>query len=262
MSAFKGRAFTRRWFLHATGLAVIQGAPASTPPNSPEKNSQVEYGQETLPRGVRSRYIDNYNGVKMHILEAGFEDHGRPCVVLLHGFPELAYTWRHQLLPLADAGFHVVAPDLRGIGRSAGRPVAFDDDVLPYALLNRVSDVLGLVRALGYNRVAAVVGHDWGGPTAAWCGVLRPEVFQSVVLLSTPFGGTAELPFDTANHSRIKPEVDIEKKLAALPRPRRRGRRPSSPRCRPITSWISRRDLQRRWRSRCRARSTFVLAIG
>ena len=80
----------------------------------------------------------------MHLLEAGFEIRGRPCVVLLHGFPELAYSWRNQLLPLARAGFYVVAPDLRGCGRSAVAPVRFDDDVLPYSLLNRVSDVLGL----------------------------------------------------------------------------------------------------------------------
>jgi pimeloyl-ACP methyl ester carboxylesterase len=118
----------------------------------------VEYGKATLPSGIRSRYVDTNNNMRMHVLEAGFEHRSRPCVVLLHGFPELAYTWRHQLLPLADAGFHVVAPDLRGVGRSAVRPVAFDDDVLPYALLNRVGDVLGLVRALGYNQVAAVIG--------------------------------------------------------------------------------------------------------
>src|SRR5258708_3521523 len=59
----------------------------------------VEYGKDTLPSGIRSRYVDNNNGVRMHVLEGGFENHGRPCAVLLHGFPELAYTWRHQLLP-------------------------------------------------------------------------------------------------------------------------------------------------------------------
>jgi pimeloyl-ACP methyl ester carboxylesterase len=140
---------------------------------------------------------------------------------LLHGFPELAYSWRHQLLPLAGAGFHVVAPDLRGYGRSAPIPVTFDDDLMPYSILNRVTDVLGLVRALGYEKVAAVAGHDWGGPTAAWCALVRPDVFQSVVLLSTPFDGTTELPFDTAN--RPKPpraDIDIQKELAALPHPR------------------------------------------
>lgn len=108
--------------------------------------------------------------------EAGFEGAGNPCVLLLHGFPELAYCWRNQLLPLARAGFHVVAPDLRGYGLSASKAVTFDDDLLQYSMFNRVGDILGLVRALGYEQVAAVVGHDWGGPTAQWCARLRPDV--------------------------------------------------------------------------------------
>ena len=94
--------------------------------------------------GVRSRRVDTNNGVVLHILEAGFEKPRIPCVVLLHGFPELAYCWRNQLLPLARAGFHVVAPDLRGYGLSAARAVTYDDDLLPYSMLNRVGDVLGL----------------------------------------------------------------------------------------------------------------------
>ncbi len=109
------------------------------------RNEHVEYGKDTLPAGIRSRYIDNNNGAKMHVLEAGFEDRGRPCVVLLHGFPELAYTWRNQLLPVAKVGFHVIAPDLRGYGRSITAPVTYDDDILPYSRMNCVSDVIGLV---------------------------------------------------------------------------------------------------------------------
>ena len=119
-------------------------------------------------------------------------------MVLLHGFPELAYCWRNQLLPLARAGFHVVAPDLRGYGLSASKAVTFNDDLLPYSMLNRVGDVLGLVRALGYEQVAAVVGHDWGGPTAQWCARLRPDVFLSVVSVSTPFLGECRF---AAGHS-------------------------------------------------------------
>jgi pimeloyl-ACP methyl ester carboxylesterase len=186
------------------------------------KNEGVVYGQDTLPAGIRSRFVDNNNGVRVHILESGFDGGKRPCVVLLHGFPELGYTWRHQLLPLAAAGFHVIAPDLRGYGRSAPHSVRFSDDLLPYDLLNRVTDVLGLVRALGYERVHAVIGHDWGAPTAAWCALVRPDVFRSVVLMSTPFGGTATLPLDTA--SRRGPpsaDIDIPKELAALPLPRK-----------------------------------------
>jgi pimeloyl-ACP methyl ester carboxylesterase len=163
------------------------------------RNNKVEYGRDTLSPGIRSRYVDNNNGVTMHVLEAGFDGGKRPCVVLLHGFPELGYTWRNQLLPLAAAGFHVIAPDLRGYGRSAHGPVRFSDDLRPYELLNRVTDVLGLVRALGYDTVDTVIGHHWGSPTAAWCAVVRPDVFRSVVLIGTPFGGTGAQPLDTAS---------------------------------------------------------------
>jgi pimeloyl-ACP methyl ester carboxylesterase len=196
---------TRRHLLKAVcATAVARAARASG-------NSQVEYGRKTLATGIRSRRIDNGTGLKMHVLEAGFEPQGRPCVVLLHGFPELAYTWRHQMVPLAKAGFHVVAPDLRGYGRSAAAPVKFDDDLEPYQLLNRVGDVAGVVHAFGYEKVAAVVGHDWGAPTAAWCALTRPDMFQSVVLMSTPFAGTGTTAGDDG----------IEKALETLPRPRK-----------------------------------------
>jgi pimeloyl-ACP methyl ester carboxylesterase len=214
---------TRRHFLKAMSALLAHSAFAAPVNAAPSKgrNNQVEYGRDTLGAGIRSRYVDNNNGVTMHVLEAGFENPGKPCVVLLHGFPELAYTWRNQLLPLAAAGYHVVAPDLRGYGRSTGVPVRFDDDLLAYTVLNRVSDVLGLVRALGFERVAAVVGHDWGGPTAAWCALVRPDVFQSVVLMSTPFDGPSTLPLNSANlHRTPVADVDIQKALAALPHPR------------------------------------------
>jgi pimeloyl-ACP methyl ester carboxylesterase len=185
-------------------------------------NEAVLYGQRTIPKGIRSRLIDNDNGLVMHILEAGFGGPRRPCIVLLHGFPELAYSFRHQLLPLSSAGFHVIAPDLRGYGLTARRPVSFSDSLVPYMVVNRVTDVLGLVRALGHERVACVVGHDWGGPTAEWCARIRPDVFRSVISMSTPFGGAPTLPFDTAERSRpAAPHPGIEAALAALPRPRK-----------------------------------------
>ena len=206
----------------AAPSVVVSSSKANNSFNAIGKNRNVEYGQDTLPLGIRSRRIDNHNGVKMHILEAGFEAPGQPCVVLLHGFPELAYSWRNQLLPLAEAGFHVIAPDLRGHGRSAATAVALDDDLLPYSRLNRVSDVLGLVRAVGYERAAAVVGHDWGAPTAEWCALVRPDVFQSVVAMSTPFVGPPTLPLVAASSPKTSvADVDIQKDLAALPFPRK-----------------------------------------
>ena len=119
-----------------------------------------------LPRGVRARLVDNVNGIRMHVLEAGFEGARRPAVLLVHGFPELAYSWRKVMLPIAAAGYHVVAPDLRGYGRSGGTGVKFDDDLRPWRTLNEVTDMVALVSALGYRSVAAVVGHDFGSPVA------------------------------------------------------------------------------------------------
>jgi pimeloyl-ACP methyl ester carboxylesterase len=185
-------------------------------------NDRVEYGKSTLPIEIRSRRVDNNNGLTMHILEAGFERPRKPCVVFLHGFPELAYTWRHQLVALAQAGFHAVAPDLRGYGRSAVTPASFDDALFPYSPLNRVADVLGLTRALGHEKVAAVIGHDWGAPVAQWCALARPDIFQSVVSMSNPFYGSSFLPLGTADRPLSPgPNRDLEKELAALPRPRK-----------------------------------------
>jgi pimeloyl-ACP methyl ester carboxylesterase len=157
--------------------------------------------QTVLPAGIRSRFVENINGLRMHVLEAGFHSHSpanhRPCVLLLHGFPELAYSWRKLMLPLAQAGYHVIAPDQRGYGRTTGWDANYDGDLGSFRLLNLVRDALGLVFALGYRSVAAVVGHDFGSPVAAWCALLRPDVFRSVALMSAPFAGPPALPFDT-----------------------------------------------------------------
>jgi pimeloyl-ACP methyl ester carboxylesterase len=205
------------------GWAARAGRKAPMSPQSQTAlNEAVLYGQRTIPSGIRSRLIENGNGLAMHVLEAGFEGPRRPCVVLLHGFPELAYSFRHQLLPLASAGFHVIAPDSRGYGLTARRPVSFSDSLVPYLMLNRVTDVLGLVRAVGHERVECVVGHDWGGPAAEWCALIRPDVFKSVVSMSTPFGDAPTLPLGSPKRSRPRaPHPDIKGALAALPRPRK-----------------------------------------
>src|SRR5688572_18223537 len=98
-----------------------------------------------LPEGIRSRFIANHNGLQMHILEAGEDVASRPCVVLLHGFPELAYSWRRVMAALARAGYHVVAPDQRGFGRTTGADTAYDGDLSQYRTLNLVRDIMGLV---------------------------------------------------------------------------------------------------------------------
>src|SRR5690348_12145146 len=159
----------------------------------------------------------------MHVLEAGFAEQGRPCLLLLHGFPELAYSWRKVMLPLAAAGFRVVAPDQRGYGRTTGWDADYDGDLGSFRILNAVRDALGLVSALGYREVALVAGHDFGASVAAWCALVRPDVFRSLALMSAPFAGPPELPFDTADNSeRPQPAGDsIHQALARLQRPRK-----------------------------------------
>src|SRR5258708_6821107 len=171
-----------------------------------------------LPPGIRSRFAENINGLRMHVLEAGFETRGRPCLLLLHGFPELAYSWRKVMPQLAAAGYHVIAPDQRGYGRTTGWDADYDGDLNSFRLLNLVRDALGLVSAFGYPRVAAVVGHDFGSPVAAWCALLRPDVFRSVALMSAPFAGPPALPFNTADAPPApSPEDPVHRDLVALP---------------------------------------------
>ena len=182
------------------------------------------YGNATLPPGIRSRIVNNVNGLAMHALEAGFQTRGRPCILLLHGFPELAYSWRKVMLPLAAAGYHVVAPDQRGYGRTTGWDDTHDGDLDSFRLPNLVRDALGLVSALGHRPVAAVIGHNFGSPVAAYCAVIRPDVFRSVALMSAPFGGPPPLPFNTAEapaSSVASAPISVFNDLARLDRPRK-----------------------------------------
>jgi pimeloyl-ACP methyl ester carboxylesterase len=174
-----------------------------------------------LPSSIRSRFVDDINGLSMHVLEAGFESKGRSCVLLLHGFPELAFSWRKVMPALAEAGYHVIAPDQRGYGRTTGWDPAYDGDLHSFRLTNLVRDALGLVSAFGHRSVAAVVGHDFGSPVAAWCALIRPDVFRSVVLMSAPFAGPPRLAFATADAPKPKRDDPVHRELAALPRPRK-----------------------------------------
>lgn len=177
---------------------------------------------EVLPPGVRARFVEGVNGLRVHVLEAGYQGSLRPMILLLHGFPELAYSWRKVMGPLAAAGYHVVAPDVRGYGRTTGFDASYDCDVEAFRLLHLATDAAALVFALGRKSVAAVVGHDLGSPLAAWCAIARPDVFSAAVLMSAPFGGAPPLPFDTDRSPRTAPPVsNIHRELAALPRPRK-----------------------------------------
>lgn len=193
-------------------------------------NETVVYGAGTLAPGIRSRFVVGNNGLKMHLLEAGWEDEDRPCILLLHGFPEIAYSWRKVMRPLADAGYHVVAPDQRGYGRTTGWDGEYDGDVGSFRMLNLVQDTMSLVAALGYRSVAAVVGHDFGSPVAAYAALIRPDIFRSVVLMSAPFAGPPPLRVATANQrsgATLPNQASsgtIHDDLAALARPRKHYR--------------------------------------
>ena len=183
------------------------------------------YGNGTLPPEIRSRTIAGINGLTVHVLETGYETPGRPALLLLHGFPELAFSWRKVMLPLAAAGFHVIAPDQRGYGRTTGWDGSYDADPDPFRMLNMVRDAMALTFALGYRRVAAVIGHDAGSPVAAWSALVRPDVFRSVVMMSSPFPGALGMPFNTANGAAPpRPPMtddEFDAELAKLKPPRK-----------------------------------------
>ena len=170
----------------------------------------LAYAEAPTVPGVRSRFVETSTGLRMHLLEAGTP--GRPVVLMLHGFPELAYSWRHQLPALAAAGYHAIAPDQRGYGRTTGWDGRFEADLAPYRLFHLARDALALVRALGLADVAAVVGHDFGSFVAGYCALVRPDVFRAVALMSAPFGGAPRLG--------AVPPLDVPAALAALDPPR------------------------------------------
>ncbi|HYZ21237.1 MAG TPA: alpha/beta hydrolase [Rhodopila sp.] len=141
---------------------------------------------------IQHRFIET-NGIRMHIAEKG----RGPLVVMCHGFPESWYSWRHQLDALAAAGFHAVAPDMRGYGQTDA-PEAIDQ----YTLLHLVGDMVGLLDALG-EPVAVIAGHDWGAPVAWHAALLRPDRFRAVIGLSVPYR-----PRGSVRPTTVMPKTD------------------------------------------------------
>src|SRR5208282_2849835 len=135
-----------------------------------------ELRMETAMSEVRHRTIET-NGIAMHVAEQG----EGPLVVLCHGFPESWYSWRHQLRALAEAGFHAVAPDMRGYGRTDAPA-----EIERYTLFHLVGDMVGLLDALG-EKNAVIAGHDWGAPVAWHAALMRPDRFRGVIGLSVPY---------------------------------------------------------------------------
>lgn len=170
----------RQLLVTALGAAVLGTVGAAAPGRRSERRPA-----HAVERGPRIRHrIVRTNGIDMHVAEAG----EGPAVLLLHGFPEFWYSWRHQLPALAAAGFRAVAPDLRGYGRTDA-----PTDALGYSLRNNLADLTGLLDALGIGS-AAVAGHDQGA-TIAWAAAqLMPRRFPAVVALGVPYPARTPLP--------------------------------------------------------------------
>jgi pimeloyl-ACP methyl ester carboxylesterase len=218
---------SRRQFVAIAAAAgfVRAQAPVQSSIVRTDLSTLPPYGNGTIAAGIRSRVVANVNGLTVHMLEAGFDRPGRRLVLLLHGFPELAYSWRKVMLPLAATGYHVIAPDLRGYGRTTGWNDSYDADPDPFRILNMVRDAMSLVYALGYRTVAMVVGHDAGAPIASWAALIRPDIFRTVTIMSSPFEGPPALPFDSANGAaaprRAISDDELDAELAKLNPPRK-----------------------------------------
>ena len=179
-NAIQGTTFSRRHILSAVssvavGAVLAEPLKAATPEPNGISSGPMSWVDPAMP-GVTHRMVET-NGIRLHVAEQG----EGPLVILCHGFPECWYSWRHQLLALAKAGFHAVAPDLRGYGRS-DRP----EGVEKYTILDDIGDIVGLVDALGAKQ-AVIAGHDVGAAVAWQTALLRPDIFRAVIALSPPF---------------------------------------------------------------------------
>src|SRR5262245_48211495 len=206
-------------------MALASAAPARAEITSQATYAKVgPYGGNTLPAGVRVRLVPNVNGLTVNMLEAGTP--GRPLVLLLHGFPNLGYSWRKVMPALAAAGYYAIAPDIRGYGRTTGWDNSFDADFIQFLSLNQVRDQIALVHALGYRTVAMVVGHDTGAGISVNSAVIRPDIFQRLTFLGGQGGPPAEsFPFNIANGAPMPPagstNADLDAAYAQLNPPRR-----------------------------------------
>ncbi|KAF1994288.1 alpha/beta-hydrolase [Amniculicola lignicola CBS 123094] len=180
-----------------------------------------------LPAGISESYVHcSANGLTFHFLESGYTpDRSKPLLLLCHGYPELAFSWRKVMPALAAAGYYVVAFDQRGYGRTTG----WDDstfanvDLKEFTMTNLVRDVIVLVNALGYSSVKSIIGHDFGAVTASMAALMRPDLFKSCIMMSHPFKPVPTLPFNIAhgNEQDTRPTPDISRELARLSPPRK-----------------------------------------
>jgi pimeloyl-ACP methyl ester carboxylesterase len=222
---YRTTSLSRRGLLLGAASIGFTAAPArATVTSQATYINAPAYGGNTLPQGVRVRLVSKVNGLTVNMIEAGTR--GRPLVLLLHGFPNLGYSWRKVMPALAAAGYYAVSPDIRGYGRTTGYDNSFDADPVPFLALGQVRDQIALVNALGYRKVEMVVGHDTGSGIALNSALIRPDIFSRLTFLGGQGGAPASsYPFNIANGASM-PQADytnaeLDAAYAALNPPRR-----------------------------------------
>jgi len=178
------------------------------------------YYNDTLDKQIKSRIIENINGLDIHFLESGDNNSKNGLIVLLHGFPELSYSWRKIITTLSNKGFHVIAPDQRGFGRTVGADFSYDADLKLYNHDNLSRDVFCLVKQLGYNKVKCIVGHDSGSAVAGFSALSNPSFFENLIMMSAPYSGISD--FSKTKKDTYIPSTDlIDIELALLSHPKK-----------------------------------------
>ena len=214
---------SRREFLAGAsalgGVAIASAAaPAQITTMAPFEKLPP-YGNNTLPAGVKPRLVPNVNGLTVNMLEAGTQ--GRPLVLLLHGFPNLGYSWRKVMPAIADAGYYVIAPDCRGYGRTVGWDRSWDADPTPFLTLNMVRDQIALVYALGYRKAELIVGHDQGQLMATYAAIVRPDMFLRLTTVSGQGAAPPSFPFAGTERKPAYTAAELDAEFAKLNPPRR-----------------------------------------
>lgn len=171
--------FERRTFLQAVVLSMVPALVSSTRAMAAGTASRTvsSVTEGTTMQNEPTHRTLTLNGLHFHVAEQG----EGPLVLLCHGWPECWFSWRHQLRALAGAGFHAVAPDMRGFGQTDA-----PEDVCSYTIVHNVGDMVQLVSTLG-EKQAIIIGHDWGAPVAWTSALLRPDIFRAVVAMSVPY---------------------------------------------------------------------------
>jgi pimeloyl-ACP methyl ester carboxylesterase len=223
LSGARARFSRRKFLVGASALGAVAAGPSSRLraeiTTAAAFAKLPSYGNNTLPAGVRPRLVPNVNGLTVNVLEAGTQ--GRPLVLLIHGFPNLGYSWRKVMPAFAAAGYFVIAPDCRGFGRTVGWDNAWNADPTPFLMLNMVRDQIALVYALGYQKAEMIVGHDQGEHIAVYAAIIRPDMFLRLTTISTAGGAPPAFPISGAERKPAYSNAELDAEYGKLTPPRR-----------------------------------------